>query len=165
MMISEQMNAKLNEQITHELEAARAYLAMACMFDGLGLKALHTRFREQADEENGHAMKILEYVLEVGGRVTLAALAAPRSQYGSVPEAIETALKQEKTVTSQIHALVELADTEKDHATRSFLQWFVDEQVEEVAAMEHMLQIAKLAGENLLQLDAYVRHLGKPVGG
>lgn len=159
-MISAAMNAKLNEQITHEMNASQKYLAIACTFDGLGLKGLVRRFREQSDEERGHALKILDYVLEVGGTVALQALAQPKGDYASVLAAIEAAVESELTVTRQINDLVDLAEKEKDHATRSFLQWFVDEQVEEVSSMSHMVQLARMAGNNLLQLEAAVANSG-----
>lgn len=159
MQISKTMNARLSEQVGHELNASQTYLAMACQFDSLGLKALAGHFRKQTEEEREHALKILDYLLEVGGDVSLGELAAPKSSYKSVRAAIEAALSHEKRVTDQIHALVALADKENDYATRSFLQWFVDEQVEEISSMEHLVRIATLAGENLLQLESYIRHV------
>ncbi|MBI5865386.1 MAG: ferritin [Planctomycetes bacterium] len=164
MHISKAMNAKLCEQISNEFGASQAYLAMACMFDGLALKGLAKLFRKQTDEEREHALKILDYVLEVGGDVKLAALPAPKSDFSSVKAAIDAAHKHELRVTQQIHDLVALADKEKDYASRSFLQWFVDEQVEEVSSMEHLLRIAEMAGVNLLQLESYVRHMLAPKG-
>lgn len=161
MMISEALNAKLNEQIKHEFDAAYSYLAMACYFETHSLEALAARFREQSDEEREHAMKIVDYLLETGARVTLAPLDAPKHEYNSPADAIATALSQEKTVTEQINTLVDLAKSENDHASCSFLQWFVDEQVEEVSSMSHLLEIARMAGDNLLNLDAYVRHMAK----
>lgn len=158
-MISKIMTAKLNEQVTHELGASQAYLAMACQFESMSLKALAQHFRKQTEEERGHALKIVDYLLEVGATVSLAALDAPRTAYKSVQAAIRAAVEHETRVTAQIHALVGLAEKEKDYATRSFLQWFVDEQVEEVSSMEHLARIAELAGDNLLQLESYVRHM------
>ncbi len=160
MMISAAMAAKLNEQITHELGASQAYLAIACMFEGRSLKILGKKFREQTEEERSHAMKILNYLLEVGASVSLQPLAAPRHDFPNVLAAIEAALEHEKKVTRQINELVSLAEKENDYASRSFLQWFVDEQVEEVSSMSHLLDIARMAGENLLQLEAYVARAG-----
>lgn len=158
MMISQAMQGKLNEQIGHEFGASHAYMAMACWFEQRSLNALGKRFRQQSAEEREHAIKIIDYLLEVGARPKLGALAEPKADYANVPDVIAAALEQEKTVTSQINALVDLADKENDHATRSFLQWFVDEQVEEVSSMQTLLDVAKMAGSNLLQLEAYVRH-------
>jgi len=164
MMISDKMNKKLCEQITNEFNASQAYLAMACMFEGQGLPLLAQRFREQTEEERGHALKILDYVLEVGGTVELQPLPAPRPEYPSVLAAIEAAVEHEKKVTQQIHDLCTLAESEKDYATRSFLNWYVDEQVEEVASMEQLATAARMCGDHLLQLEAYLIHHAKASG-
>lgn len=161
MAVSAAVIAKLNEQITHELNASQTYLAMACGFEEQGLKMLAGLFREQADEERGHALKILDYVQEVGGKVVLTALPAPHAPTGGVPAAIEAAVKHEERVTQQIHDLVALAAQEKDFAAHQFLQWFVSEQVEEISKMTHLAQMAKMAGPNLLQLEGYVARMKK----
>lgn len=159
MAISGAMNTKLNEQIKHEFGASQAYLAMACMFADMGLESLSAFFRKQTEEERQHALKILDYVLEIGGKVQIHPLEAPAHEYPSVAATIDAALEHEKKVTRQIHDLVTLADQEKDYPTRSFLQWFVDEQVEEVSSMEHLAKVAQLASKtSILHLDAYVRH-------
>ena len=162
MLISKAMNTKLNDQIANELGASQAYLAMACMFEDLGLKALAAHFRRQTEEERGHALKIIDYVINVSGVVKLGALTAPKSDYPTAKAAIDAALKHELKVTSDINDLMALAEKERDYAPRSFLQWFVDEQVEEVSSMEHLLRIAEMAGVNLLQLESYVRHMLAP---
>ncbi len=158
MPISEAMNAKLNEQITNEFNASQIYLAMAVMFDDMGLKNLSRRFRMQVEEERQHALKILDYIPQVEGKVRLAAIPEPPAEWPSIEAAIEAALAHERKVTGQINDLVALAEKENDYASRSFLQWYVDEQVEEVDSMNNLLQAAKLAGKNLLQLEAYVVH-------
>ncbi len=158
MMISTAMNAKLNEQITAEFSAAHAYLAMACIFDNMSLKALAGRFFKQYHEELEHAMRIVRYVLEVGGTVTLDAVAKPKKDYKNVEAIVAASVENEKDITGKINDLVALADKEKDYATRSFLQWFVDEQVEEVSTMTDLLNLVKLAGNNVLQVEAAVRH-------
>jgi ferritin len=158
MMISAAMNAKLNEQISVEFAAAFAYLAMACVFDAMGLKVLRGRFLKQWDEEREHAMKVIRYLSEVGGTVTLESIDKPRSDYKSVEAIVSTALQNEKDVTAKINDLVALAEKEKDYATRSFLEWFVDEQVEEVSTMIDLLHLVKLAGPNVLQVEASLRH-------
>lgn len=161
MAISSAMAAKLNEQITHEFNASQIYLAMSCMCDGQALKNLAGWFRKQAGEEREHALKILDYVLSHGAKVAIGAVPAPAMDYPSVEAAIETALNHEKKVTGQINALVALADQEKDYATRSFLNWFVDEQVEEEESTGHLLDVARMCGKSLLQLEAYLIHLGR----
>ena len=158
MMISKAMNAKLNEQIAAEFYAAHKYLAMACAFDRMGLKILASRFLKQHEEERGHGMKILKYVQEVGGTVALDAVAKPAKDYKSTEAIVSAALESELEITAKINDIMALADSEKDYATRSFLQWFVDEQVGEVSQMTDLLNVVKMAGENLLQVEARVRH-------
>ena len=158
MMISTTMNAKLNDQIAAEFAAAHAYLAMSCALDRMALKVLAQRFLKQHDEEREHAMKILHYVQEVGGTVTLDAVAKPKKDYKNVEAIVSTALQNEKDITAKINDLMTLAESEKDYATRSFLEWFVDEQVEEVSSMTDLLNVVKLAGDNVLQVEAMVRH-------
>ena len=159
MAISESMNAKLNEQIGHELFSSQVYLAMACLFEEQGLKMLSKLYRKQTEEERGHALKILDYLGTVEGKVRLTAIPQPQASYPSVLAAIEAALEHERKVSEQINDLLVLAEKERDYATRSFLKWYVDEQVEEVDSQLHLAQIARMAGQHLLQLEAYVAHL------
>lgn len=156
MLISKTMNARLNEQVGNEMLASQTYLSMACQFAGMGLKVLAADFRRQTEEERMHALKIVDYILDVGGEVQLPAIDAPTRSYKSVLAAFEAALSHELKVTKQINDIATLAESEKDHATRSFIQWYVDEQVEEVASMTDLVQLAKLAGDNLLQIEDYL---------
>lgn len=158
MMISSKMNSKLNEQVTAELMAAHQYLSMACSFDGMGFKILSKRFIQQYEEELEHAMKFVKYLLEVGGTVQLEALPKPASGFKGVEQIVQAALDGEKHITNLIHGLVALAEDEKDYATRSFLGWFIDEQVEEVSSMVDLLNLIRLAGGNILQVEMRVRH-------
>lgn len=160
MMISEKINKALNEQITNEFIASQIYLAMACMFDGKSLKLLAKDFRRQTEEEREHALKIMDYVLEQGGEVEIAALPAAPADYATVQAALEAALEHEKMVTEQINKLCDLAAAEHDRATRQFLGWFVAEQVEEVSSMQHLVDVARMCGNSLLQLEAYMIHHG-----
>ena len=158
MMISEAMCGKLNEQIAAEFSASHAYLAMHCTLNEMSLKILAKRFLAQHDEEREHAMKFVGYVQEVGGRVTLEATPKPSDGFSDVESIVQAALESEKNVTRMINELVALAEKEHDYATRSFLNWFVDEQVEEVSSMIDLLDLVKLAGGNMLQVEARVRH-------
>ncbi len=158
MMISEAMNAKLNEQVAVEFDAAQQYLAMACSFDTMGYRILAKRFFEQYEEERTHAMKIINYMHSVGGCVTLRAVGVPQSEFKSVESVIKLALDGEERITALINDLVTLAVSENDHATQSMLSWFVDEQVEEVSSMRDLLQLVKLANGNILQVENRVRH-------
>jgi len=158
MMISETMNARLNEQITEEFSAGQKYLAMACAFDTMGLKIMHQRFLAQAAEERDHAMRILHYIHEVGGIVTLDKLPKPSGEFSSLEAIVQAALESEEQITRMVNELVALAESEKDYATRSFLQWFVTEQVEEVSSMRDLLGLVRMAGRDMLQVEARVRH-------
>jgi ferritin len=161
MPLSKAMNTKLNEQITSELYSSQVYLAMACMFEDMGLKMLAKLYRKQTEEERAHGLKILDYISSIEGKVHLVAIPEPPAKYTSVLAAIEAALAHERKVTAQINDLVALAEKEKDYATRSFLNWFVDEQVEEVESQLHLAQISKMIGSNLVQIEAYVAYLVK----
>ena len=157
-MISAAMNAKLNEQVATEFSAAHAYLAMACAFERMGLKVLYQRFIAQHQEELTHAMKIIDYIQRVDGTVSLEAIPEPRADFESVESIVHAALEAERDVTQKINALVALADSENDYASRSFLQWFVDEQVEEEESMTDLLSLVRLAGNNLIAVEQRVRH-------
>lgn len=160
MLISKTMVRSLSEQVANELGASHKYVAMACEFDSMGLKVFSRRFFAQADEERMHALKIARYLLDVGARVAFAAIPAPGSKFGTAREIVAAALESELTVTRQINDLMALAEKEKDYATRSFLQWFVTEQVEEVSSMTELLQLVDMAGDkNLFQVEARLLHL------
>jgi ferritin len=151
------MNGQLNEQITNEFFAAHAYLQMSCVLEGMGLRMLAKWFEHHAAEEREHGMKIVHYVHEVGGKVRLDTIPKPEQEYADVEKIIQAALDHELEVTRMINELVALADEEKDYATRSFLQWFVDEQVEEVSVVTEVLDLVKLAGDkHMLQVEARV---------
>lgn len=153
-MISAKMNQKLCEQVSHELTAAHKYLGMSCAFDKMGLRVFAKHFFKQAEEERAHALKIVKYVQDVGATVSLGPIPKAETDYPSAKSIIEAAVASELTVTRQINELVALADQESDYASRSFLQWFVDEQVEEVCSMNELLQWLTLAGEaNAFQVE------------
>lgn len=164
MMISNPMAQKLNEQITHELFSAHLYLAMSCAFDHMGLPNLAQWFIDQADEERAHAMKIVNYVQDVGAAVHLDALTKPQAFSDSPAEIVSVAVEHEMTITRQINELVGLAESEKDYATRSFLQWFLDEQVEEVSTVNGLLQLVKMGGDkHMLEVEARVAKMKQTV--
>ena len=154
----------LNAQLGRELEAHLQYLSISSWFDAEGLPELTRFFAVQAAEEHVHAMKFLDYVQDVGGPVVIPGLAAPKPSFESAEEAVAASLEWENAVTAQIDAIMDLAIDRRDHATQAFLQWFVSEQVEEVATMSELLQVTRRAGEsNLLLLEDYVARLG-PAG-
>ena len=154
MMISEKMNEKLNDQINYELYSSYIYLAMAAAFEKMGLKVFAQYYYTQSDEERMHAMKIFKFVVDVAGNIILKSIDEPKARYDSVEEIVQIARDHEMKVTKRINDLVALAEAEKDFATRSFLQWFVDEQVQEVATAEELLALVKMAGPSqMLNLE------------
>lgn len=153
MMISAKMNERLNQQIANELNASHKYLAMAYCFDGMGLKVFAQRFNQQAMEERVHALKIADFIHDVGGKVIFEALDKPKGDYASAKAIVKAALDSELTVTAQVNEIVAMTEKETDYATRSFMQWFVSEQVEEVSSMTELLQWVTLAGDNLIPLE------------
>jgi ferritin len=147
----------LNAQLGRELEAHLQYLSISSWFDAEGLPELTRFFAAQAAEEHEHAMKFLAYIQDVGGPVAIPALAAPKPSFESAEEAVAASLEWEEDVTASIHRIVDLATERRDHATQVFLQWFVTEQVEEVATMGELLQVTRRAGESgLLLVEDYV---------
>jgi len=145
MMISQKMADQLNVQVKNEFFANWAYLSMAYAFESMGLKIFARWFFKQAEEEREHAEKIAGYLLDQGAEVKLMALDQPKVKYASAEEICAAAVEHELGVTKNIHDLVELARKENDYATENFLQWFVEEQVEEVASTTELLDMVKMA--------------------
>lgn len=147
----------LNKQVVEEFTAEAQYIAIAYYFDGETLPELSQFFHLQAQEEHMHGMKLLNYIAEAGGKPIVPSTKAIKNEFESAAEAVQLALDQEMTVTKQINSLVDLAMKENDHLTRHFLQWFVEEQLEEVSSMTDLLNIIKRAGEtNLLLVEDYL---------
>jgi ferritin len=160
-MLSKEMEKALNEQINKELFSSYFYLAMAAYLSEQYLDGFAKFFQMQAQEEWGHGMKIYKHVNERGGRVVLEKIDKPQTDYKDIEEIFNLTLDHEKKVTKSIHSLVDLAIKEKDHATKSFLDWFVNEQVEEEANMENWvakIKMVGLKGQALIMLDV---HAGK----
>lgn len=147
MLISQDMNAQMNEQIGHEFGASLQYVNIAGYFDDVGLPVLRDHFFRQADEERQHAMKFVRYILDAGGRVAIPAIPAPRATFGSAEEAVALSLEWEYTVTKQINALLDRASSERDYVAHDFLEWFAREQLEEVSSMDTLLKMVRRSGE------------------
>lgn len=157
MMISPQMQDALNAQIGMEFAAAMKYDAMGAHFDAEALPQLAQRYFAQAAEERVHAQKFLRYVLDAGGRVRIPAIPAPQAEFDTAEAAAQAALESELAVTKSINQLMDLAIADSDHATAAMLQWFVSEQVEEVATADQLLRIIQRAGEhNLLLVEDFL---------
>ena len=151
-LISSDLNRAINEQIGHEFSAMLQYVNIATYFDGEALPRLAAHFYRQAEEERDHAMRLVRYLVDTGGDVAIPGTPDAQSSFSSAADAVELALKQEKTVTDQINALVDQALKEKDHAARIMLDWFVTEQIEEVSSMDNLLRTIKRAGQDGLLL-------------
>ncbi|MBI3401829.1 MAG: ferritin [Acidobacteria bacterium] len=162
MMISRELAKAFNEQIGREFGASMQYVSIAAHFQQRQLTLLAKLFFAQADEERQHAMKFVKYVLDTKGDLKLPAVAAPTATFASAEDAAQAALKWEQEVTSQITALMDLAGKQNDYLAQSFLQWFIDEQLEEVVKMDRLLSVIRQSGEkNLLMVEAYLVHLEK----
>jgi ferritin len=160
MLISNKMNAAINQQIGNEFGASLQYVAIASNFAGEGLTALAGHFYKQSDEERDHAMRFVHYLDDAGGKVEIPAIPAPRASFKNVADAIRLALTHEIKVTNQINALVDLALKESDHISRDMLSWFVKEQLEEVSSMDNLLKVVQRAGEsNLIHVEDYITRL------
>jgi ferritin len=160
MLIHEEIASGLNQQITNEHFAAQTYLAMSTYFRAEGLHELAKKFREQAAEEREHALKIQNYIEERLAPVKFEAIPKPNQDYASVVAALEGALEQEKIVSKQIEDLVGLTEKHDDPTTHVFLDWFVEEQIEEVFTMHKLAQAARMAGPHLIMVEAYLLHIG-----
>ena len=160
-MLSSAVQDAMNHQVNAEFYSAYLYLSMAADFEGDNLRGMAHWMQVQAKEEAGHALKFFKYIVERGGRVTLAAVAAPPTKWDSPQGVFEAVYKHECHVTGLINKLVELAAAEKDHASGVFLQWFVNEQVEEEANASEILHQLKMVGDSKQGLFMLDRHLGQ----
>lgn len=155
-MISKKLEKAVNEQINKELFSEYLYLSMAAFFEAQDLDGFANWFHVQTQEEHFHAMKFYKYVIDRGGEIELGALDKPEKDFVSPLKAFEAALKHEQFITKSISDLMDLAIKENDHSLKSFLQWYVDEQVEEEANAEKLIAKLKLIGNDgngLLNLD------------
>ncbi len=162
MLISQKLNAAINEQVGRELAASLQYVAIAAYFGAENLLGLAGYFYRQADEEREHAMKFVHHVVDAGGRARVPAVSAPKDTFASAEEAVKLSLDWEVGVTNQIYALVNLAAQEGNWITHHFLQWYVDEQLEEVSSMEQLLSVVRRAKDQLLLVEDYIARTGHP---
>ena len=162
-MLKKKMLKGMNDQINAEMFSSYLYLSMEAYFQSISLRGFAVWMRAQAQEEMVHAMKFYDFVNERGGKVTLEAIAKPESTWSSPLAAFEAALAHEQHVTSLINDLVDLAISEKDHASNIFLQWFVSEQVEEESSAGEVVDRLKLIKDNTSGLFMMDAELGRRV--
>ncbi|QBF47761.1 ferritin [Janibacter limosus] len=155
-MTTSKFAAQLTVQIGEEFAAHQQYLAIAAHYEGMTLPQLAGCFYRQAAEERGHAMMMVQYLLDTDQPVRIPATPAPTCDFEGVVAPIELAVEQEKTVTRQINALTRIARDENDFAAEQFMQWFIKEQVEEVSKMQDLLTVARRSEGDLNDIETYV---------
>ena len=146
----------LNAQIGNELSAHNQYVACAVHYDAETMPRMAAFFYAQALEERDHAMMMVQYLIDTDEEVTIPGVAAPKSRFADVVEPIALALAQEKRVTEQINALAATARAEGDYTSEQFVQWFIKEQIEEVATMHDLLAWAERSRDRVKDLEDYV---------
>jgi ferritin len=157
MVANQKIVAAINEQMGHEFSAMLQYYAIAAHFGVEGLPELSAHFHRQAEEEKEHALRFIQFMIDIGARVKIPAVCAPHAHFKVAEDAVKLSLDQEEQVTTQVNALVSLAKAESDFTAENFLQWFVKEQLEEVASMGQLLRVVQRAGEgNLMHVEEYL---------
>jgi len=152
---------RLNDQVGHELAAHNQYLACAIHYDAMTMPQMAAHFYAQALEERSHALMMVQYLLDTDAEIAIPAIEAPRSSFADVVAPVELALEQEKRVTAQINDLLVIAREEADFASEQFLQWFIKEQVEEVASMTDLLAVVRRNADALESIEEYVAREGR----
>ena len=155
-MASKSFPDQLNEQISNEFAASQQYVGIAVHYDSETLPRLAAFFYRQALEEREHAMMMVQYLLDVDEEVRIPDISAMQSRFDDDVAPVRAALEQEKRVGEEIYALFELARETKDYRAEQFMQWFVKEQVEEVALMSDLLNVVERSRDNLLLVEDFI---------
>jgi ferritin len=155
----------LNEQIANEFSAAMQYIGIAVHYDSETLPRLAAFFYRQALEERSHAMMMVQYLLDVDEPVEIPDMKGQQSKFDDDVAPVRLALEQEERVGQEIYNLFELARETKDYRAEQFMQWFVSEQVEEVALMKDLLNVVERSEENLLLVEEYLAREAPGEGG
>jgi bacterioferritin B len=153
----------LNEQIGNEFSASQSYAAMAVHYDGETLPQLAAFFYRQSVEERNHAMMMAQYLLDAGAEITIPGIEPPRTQFADIVEPVTAALEQEKRVSDQIERLAQIAREQNDFTSEQFIQWFLKEQVEEVATMSALHAVAQRSRDNAMLVEDFIarEHSGR----
>jgi bacterioferritin B len=147
---------RLNEQIANEFAASQQYIANAIYYDAQTLPRLAAFFYEQAIEERNHALMMVQYLLDADAEVSIPGVAAPETGFADPVAPVALALDQERRVSDQIAALMGVAREEADFLSEQFTQWFLKEQVEEVATMSSLLTVIKRSTDSLMGVEDYL---------
>jgi ferritin len=146
----------LQEQVRHEFTASQQYIALAVWFDGQDLPQLAKHFYRQSLEERNHAMMIVRYLLDNDIQPPIPGVDEIRNDFAEAADLVELALKQEKEVSDEIVRLARVARDEDDYKGEQFMQWFLKEQVEEVAQMTTLLNVVRRANGNLFDVETFL---------
>ncbi len=151
-MLSEKMLNILNEQVSKEAYASHLYLAMASWSDAEGLEGVSSWFYAQAEEERVHMLKFIHYINERGGHAIVPVVEQPPKDFNSIKELFDASLEHEQMVTAAINDIVSLALDEKDYTTNNWIQWFVDEQLEEETSVQAIIDKLNILGDHNLYI-------------
>src|SRR3954464_595291 len=146
----------LNGQIAYEFGASQQYVAAAVHYDNETLPRLAAFFYAQAIEERNHAMMMVQYLMDADAEVVIPGIAAPQCSFGDIVEPVRVALEQEKRVTGQINALAAIAREHADYSSEQFMQWFIKEQIEEVASMSDLLRVVERSRDNAMFAEDFL---------
>jgi len=160
-MISQTIQDAINEQIKHEFYSSNLYLAMTVWFESVDWPGFASWVRVQSEEEAGHGKKLVQYLVDRGGRAIISAIDAPPADYASPHDVFDRVLEHERKVTAMINKINALAISENDYATQTFLQWFITEQIEEEKNASQIVGFLKRIGESSGSLFALDHHLSK----
>ena len=156
---------RLQTQVANEFAAAQQYIAVAVHYDAETLPRLAAWFYAQAVEERNHAMMMVQYLLDADARVSIPAVDAPETEFDDIVAPVALALEQERRVSDQVAGLTGVARDEGDYLSEQFLQWFLKEQVEEVASMSSLLAVVERSTDNAMFVEDYLVREGGGGGG
>jgi bacterioferritin B len=148
--------SRLNEQIGHEFAAHQQYVAIAVYYDAETLPQLARFFYRQAVEERGHALMMVQYLIDADADVVIPGVSAPQTAFEDIVTPVALALQQEKNVTEQINALAGTAREAGDFTSEQFMQWFIKEQVEEVATMSDLLRVVERSQHDPMEVENFM---------
>ena len=155
-MPAEPFTDRLNEQIGNEFAACQQYVACAVHYDAQTLPRLAGFFYRQALEERNHALMMIQYLLSTGARAEIPGVAAPQTEFADLVAPVRLALEQERRVSEHVSALAALAREQGDYPSEQFMQWFIKEQVEEVASMSALLDVMEREHDRPMEIEEYL---------
>ncbi len=147
---------RLNDQIGYEFAASQQYVAAAVHYDAETLPRLAAFFYRQALEEREHALMMVQYLLDADAPVRVPGIDAPQTEFSDLVAPVQLALDQERRVSEQIGELASIARDERDYASEQFVQWFIKEQIEEVATMSALLTVVERSRQDPMAIEEYL---------